>query len=161
MPDELPRVVFDCNVFVQGAANRNSPARACLRLFFDDQITLFISEAVLNELRDVLTRPALRQKLRGLTDRLVNALLQKIESQTIFIRNVPEEFHYKRDPKDEPYVNLAIVTNATFLVSKDKDLLDLMSSASEEALRFRVRYPFLRIMQATDFVREMRQYNHS
>src|SRR2546428_4163237 len=129
MPDELPRVVFDCNVFVQGAANRNSPARACLRLFFDGRISLFVSDSVLNEIRDVLTRPAVRKKLRGLTDRLVNALLQKIESQAILIRNVPEEFHYERDPKDEPYVNLAIVTGSTFLVSKDKDLLDLVSSA--------------------------------
>jgi len=35
MADEIPRVVFDCNVFLQGAANRNSPARQALRLFFD------------------------------------------------------------------------------------------------------------------------------
>lgn len=157
MSDETPRVVFDCNVFVQAAANRNSPARQALRLFFDGRISLFVSEAVLRELGDVLNRPAIRQKLSGLTDRLVNALLQKVGSRAILIRNVPEEFHYERDPKDEAYVNLAIVTNATFLVSKDNDLLDLMTSASEQALRFRVRYPFMRIMNAVDFVREMRR----
>lgn len=27
MPELPPRVVFDCNLFVQGIANRNSPAR--------------------------------------------------------------------------------------------------------------------------------------
>ena len=27
MPELIPRVVFDCNLFVQGIANRNSPAR--------------------------------------------------------------------------------------------------------------------------------------
>jgi predicted nucleic acid-binding protein len=31
------------------------------------------------------------------------------------LANVPEEFHYERDPDDEMYVNLAIVSNATYL----------------------------------------------
>jgi hypothetical protein len=86
---------------------------------------------------------------------LVNALLLKIESQAILIRNVPEEFHYERDPKDEPYVNLALVTNASYLVSQDKDLLDLMTTSSDVALQFRFRYPFLRILKAADFVTEI------
>jgi hypothetical protein len=34
MTELPPRVVFDCNLFVQGIANRNSPARKALRLFF-------------------------------------------------------------------------------------------------------------------------------
>ncbi len=43
MPETIPRVVFDCNVFVHGIANRNSPARKALRLFFDGAILLFVS----------------------------------------------------------------------------------------------------------------------
>jgi putative PIN family toxin of toxin-antitoxin system len=155
MPDEAPRAVFDCNVFLQGAANRRSSTRSCLRLFFDDAISLFVSEPVLREVREVLSRPAIRRKFPRLTDRLVNALIMKIESQAILIKNIPEEFHYGRDPKDEPYVNLALVANASYLVSHDKDLLDLMTTSSDAALRFRFRYPFLRILKATDFVREI------
>lgn len=94
-------------------------------------------------------------KAREKTDRLVNALLLKIESQAILIRNVPEEFHYERDPKDGPYVNLALVTDASYLVSQDKDLLDLMTTSSDVALQFRFHYPFLRILKAVDFVREI------
>jgi putative PIN family toxin of toxin-antitoxin system len=155
MSDESPRAVFDCNVFLQGAANRRSPARSCLRLFFDGAISLFVSEPILREVREVLSRPAIRLKLPRLTDRLVNALIMKIESRAIIIKNVPEEFHYERDPKDEPYVNLALVANASYLVSQDKDLLDLMTISSDAALGFRFRYPFLRILKAADFVREI------
>lgn len=32
MPELTPRVVFDCNLFVQGIANRNSPARKALKV---------------------------------------------------------------------------------------------------------------------------------
>jgi predicted nucleic acid-binding protein len=51
---EPARVVSDCNLFVQGIANRNSPARKALRLFFDGRISLFVREPIIRELRDVL-----------------------------------------------------------------------------------------------------------
>ena len=126
-----------------------------LRLFFAGAITLFVSEATLAEVREVLNRPRIRRKFPKLTDRLVNALLQKIERQAVLIKNVPEEYYLERDPKDECYINLALVTNASYLVSKDNDLLDLMTTSSPVALEFRRRYPFLRILKAEEFVREI------
>ena len=66
MPEAVPRVVFDCNVFVQGIANRHSPARKALRLFFNGAISLFISEAILREVRNVLSRPEVRRQLPGI-----------------------------------------------------------------------------------------------
>jgi predicted nucleic acid-binding protein len=89
MPELTPRVLFDCNVFVQGIANRNSSARTALRLFFDGSISLFVSEATLGELRDVLSRPELRRKLPAINDRIVKGLFLKLEAKAILISNVP------------------------------------------------------------------------
>lgn len=50
------------------------------------------------------------------------------------------------------YVNLAIVANAAYLVSRDKDLLDLMTTSTDIARQFRSRYPFLRVLTAADFI---------
>ena len=155
MPEQTARVVFDCNVFVQGIANRNSPARKALRLFFDDAISLFVSEAILREVHDVLSRPEVRRRLPGINDRIVKAFLTRLEAKAILITNVPEEYQYERDPDDEMYSNLAIVANASYLVSRDQDLLDLMTAATDVARQFRSRYPFLRIMKAADFVTEI------
>ena len=152
MPELIPRVVFDCNLFVRGIANRNSPARDALRLFFNGDISLFVSEPITREVRDVLDRPELRRKLPGINDRIVNAFLTKLEAKAILLANVPEEFHYERDPNDEMYINLAIVTNTAYLVSRDKDLLDLMTTSTDIARQFRSRYPFLRIMTAASFI---------
>lgn len=107
MPEQTPRVVFDCNVFVQGIANRNSPARKALRLFFDGAVSLFVSEPILREVRDVLSRPEIRRQLPGINDRMVNAFLAKLAAQAVLITNVPEEYRYERDPDDEMYINLA------------------------------------------------------
>jgi putative PIN family toxin of toxin-antitoxin system len=152
MPELTPRVVFDCNLFVQGIANRNSPARQALRLFFNGDISLFVSEPIVREVREVLNRAQLRRKLPGINDRIVNAFLTKLEAKAILIANVPEEFHYERDPDDEMYINLAVVANASYLVSRDKDLLDLVTTSTDIARQFRSRYPFLRIMTAADFI---------
>ena len=91
MPELTPRVVFDCNLFVQGIANRNSPARKALRLFFNGDISLFVSEPIIREVRDVLNRAELRRKLPGINDRIVNAFLrswrQRRFSLVTFLRN--------------------------------------------------------------------------
>jgi putative PIN family toxin of toxin-antitoxin system len=152
MPELTPRVVFDCNLFVQGIANRNSPARKALRLFFNGEISLFVSEPIIREVGDVLNRAEIRRQLPGINDRVVNAFLTKLEARAILLANVPEEFHYERDPDDEMYINLAIVADAAYLVSQDNDLLDLMTTSKDIARQFRSRYPFLRIMTAADFV---------
>ncbi len=153
MPEQTPRVVFDCNVFVQGIANRNSPARKALRLFFDGAVSLFVSKPIIREVHDVLSRPEVRRQLPGINDRIVKAFLSKLEAKGILITNVPEEYHYERDPDDEIYLNLAIVSNASYLVSRDQDLLDLMTDSTDVARQFRSRYPFLCIMKAADFVK--------
>lgn len=114
-----------------------------MRFFFDGEISLFVSEAILREVRDVLGRDELRRKLPAINDRVVNALVLKLEARAVITTNVPEEYHYDRDPNDEKYLNLAIVSNASYLVSKDDDLLDLISTNTDVALRFRTRYPFL------------------
>jgi len=126
---------------------------------FNGDISLFASEPIIREVRDVLNRAELRRKLPGINDRLVNAFLTKLEAKAILIANVPEEFHYERDPDDEMYINLAIVSNATYLVSRDKDLLDLMTTSTDIARQFRSHYPFLRIMTAAGFITAIESAN--
>ena len=57
------------------------------------------------------------------------------------VPNVPSLCSLPRDPDDEPYINLAIAVDADYLVTWDKDLLDLMQDAG-----FRAQYPRLTIL---------------
>ena len=52
----------------------------------------------------------------------------------------PRDLIYQRDEDDEPYINLAIEVGAQFLVSRDKDLLDLMTSYADDCKEFRQRF---------------------
>jgi predicted nucleic acid-binding protein len=56
--------------------------------------------------------------------------------------HVPETFKLERDPKDERYINLAIASTAAYLVTWDRDLLDLMDDKG-----FRRQFPGLTILE--------------
>jgi uncharacterized protein len=114
-------------------------------------VTLCFSPDVLSEIRDVLNRPKLRGKYPGLTAQAVDAFLKQHLRNARWLNNVPEHFVLQRDPKDSKYLNLAITAGAVFLVTLDRDLLDLMRPESSEGRDFRNRYPAIQIVTPTAF----------
>jgi putative PIN family toxin of toxin-antitoxin system len=146
---EAHRVVFDCNIFHQAAISAGGPAAACLREVEAGSVTLLMSAEVWAEISDVLSRPHLTRKFATLTPERIARFLGFIERSVEWIVDVPRCFALPRDPKDEPYVNLAIAARAGFLVSRDRDLLDLMGDVA-----FRERAPGLRIVDPATWLRE-------
>jgi len=146
----IARVVFDCMVFLQGAGRPNSPAHACFRLVDDNKITLCLSPDILAEVWDVLTRPVVQRKFPLLSAESVEAFIHGAESKAIVVTDVPKTFTLERDPKDEPYLNLAIAIGSQYLVSRDRDLLDLMADKT-----FLNQYPNLTILDPTAFLQEV------
>jgi putative PIN family toxin of toxin-antitoxin system len=149
MTIETPRVVFDCNIFLQAVINEGGPAFACLGLVDSNEITLVLSSEVLAEAKDVLNRPKLQKKFPNLTPERAREFLEYIERKAVILSAVPEVFSLGRDPKDEIYINLAIEAGASHLVSRDKDLLDLMDDST-----FRNRFPGLTILDPVAFLQE-------
>ena len=74
-------VVFDCMIFLQATANRNSLAARLVDLLDAGDIRLFVSRQILKEVRDVLTRPEVREKLSGITDESVAALFARLKKK--------------------------------------------------------------------------------
>jgi hypothetical protein len=101
MPETIPRVVLDwpMSSFKESPTATARPARCC-GCFLMAAISLFVSDAIIRELHDVLSRPEVRPRLPGINDRIVNAFLTKLEAQAIKITNVPEEYQYEPDPDD-------------------------------------------------------------
>jgi uncharacterized protein len=130
-------VVFDCNILLQAVARKTGPAAACLRLAEEGFVQLSLSEEILTELSGVLNRPTIRARYPELSDEIVENFLKGLRSTAEITSDVPKRFSYLRDIDDEPYLNLAIEAEATYLVSRDKDLLDLMTSYSDECKEFR------------------------
>ena len=154
MADNEPRLkaVYDCNVFLQGLVNAQSPSNRCLDFWLTGVITIYVTRPILVEIRNVLLRPELQDKFANLTYERVEALFNSLGQKAILLEAVPTHFRFERDIKDEPYLNLAIGSGAQYVVSRDNDLLDLMRRADPVSNAFRTAYPGIAIVDPVAFI---------
>lgn len=156
MPDKYV-VIFDTVALVQSTINPNSAAAKCLAYFEQGKIVAAVSRATLAEVKDVLSRPQIRQRYKHITDEIVTGLTQRLSYKGLYLRSVGKRFAYPRDPDDEPYLNLAIEVQADYLISRDRDLLDLMNWNQEVGREFQQRFRFLKIVTPEEFIRVVEQ----
>jgi putative PIN family toxin of toxin-antitoxin system len=158
--DARPRVVFDCMLYLQATANDEGPAAVALRLLDDGAFSLFVTRQILAEVQDVLSRPKVRARNPKITDDSLKGLMRRLEEKANLIKNAPRVFEYSRDPKDEPYINLAAAIDADFIVSRDTDLLDLMTGHSNECKEFRQKFRNLKVIRPIEFLEEIARYRN-
>jgi putative PIN family toxin of toxin-antitoxin system len=142
--------VYDCNVYFQAFVGRG-PAKAIMSLAEEKVVALFVSPTIAEESRSVLLRPCFQRKYPTITEERVAEYFVRIAEFATTVVDVPAAYSLERDPSDEPYLNLAIATQASFLVSRDKDLLSLMDNAE-----FRAAYPGLTIIEPAAFLTHVR-----
>ncbi|MGV3724551.1 MAG: putative toxin-antitoxin system toxin component, PIN family [Actinomycetota bacterium] len=150
-PDPL-RVVFDTGVVLQAALRPAGPAGRLFALLDERCFELCISEAALTEYQDVLARPAIRRKNPHLTQEWIAAIIARIRACAAVVAEPPNAFVFARDSDDEHVLNLAISAGAKFLITRDRDLLDLMIGADVDALKFREQCPGVSIIDPVAFI---------
>lgn len=144
-------VVFDCMVFVQLIASKGTAFR-CYQQVVHLGTPLLVSAETLAELRGVLERPELQRKLPGITPERVSALLRHLADLAVYISPVPLRFPFPPDPKDEPYVNLAIEGRAASLVTRDKALLRLSDPSDSLFAGLAPLHPELQVLVPEAFL---------
>ena len=114
----MRRVTADTNIYVS-ALNFNGPPRRFLRLASDGQIRLALSQAILDEVTDVLKRkfhwPAAR----------IDAVRKTLQSITESITPVVIVDVVKDDPDDNRILECAQSAHSECIVTGDGDLLRL------------------------------------
>jgi putative PIN family toxin of toxin-antitoxin system len=146
-------VVFDCNVLLQAAARPDGPAAACLKLLDANRITVYVSRATLKELRAVFAYRSVREGFPELTDGEIGSFLDRLLFRARLVGRVRHVLEYPRAPQDEPYIDLAATVKADYLVSRDKDLLSLMSGHSVVCKQFRQKTHPLRVVDPVTLLR--------
>ena len=154
--ETIPIAVFDCMTFLQAVARSEGAASAWFQMVEAGRVKLVVSTAILAEVEDVLDRPKIRQKNPKLTDETVAAFLIRVRELAPPAIVVPAAFAYARDPDDEPYLNLAIVSTAGYIISRDNDLLDLMQEDNPDGQAFRALTPGIQILTPPEFLRVLR-----
>lgn len=139
--------VFDTNIFIQAILSETGPGNACVDQLFAGRIIVFVHPEILAEIDDFLLRPRVLRKYRQVRRFRTADLVRKIRKFGTWVPFVEEVFKLDRDETDALFVNLSIATNADFLVSRDRDLLELSGDESLVA-----KYPNLKIVDPYEFL---------
>lgn len=148
-----PRVIYDCMIFLQALVSEKGAAFGCFQLVEHSRVTLCISPQVLTEVQSVLNRFDLQQKFPPLVPYRVQDFLGRIKARSQMFSDPPKTFALPRDPKDEPYINLAIAADARYLVTWNRrHLAYLMNQDTPEGRDFCRRFPDLKVLTPPDFL---------
>ena len=145
---------------MQALISESGPAVSCLEKFEAGEFVLLISEEIIAEIKDILTRSKLQDKYALLTEERTNRLIETLWAKAKFFDVVPKHFRYERDPNDEPYINLAVEAEADYLITRDKDLLDLMTGHTIECKEFRQRFRPLKVIDPVSFLKILSEKNN-
>ncbi len=117
------RIVADTNVVVS-ALLWGGPPRAILDAAREQRIALFTRAPLIAELEDVLSRAKLARRFAAI-GRTPADLLERYLALVGFVTPTPLTEAISRDPDDDQVIATAIAARAEFIVSGDRDLLDL------------------------------------
>jgi predicted nucleic acid-binding protein len=92
---------------------------------------------------------------------MIEKYLEELAKKSVFIHSVPKKFTFSRDPDDEPYINLAIESETDYIVTRDRDLLDLMTGYNIESKEFRQRLRPLKVIKPLEFLKLVEQENNT
>ena len=115
------RATFDTNIFVRSLIQKNNLANRLISLWQSGSFILVLSQPIIDEVEEVLSRTNLRRKL-GYTLNDVSDLIKLLHQTTIV--HVTSTYELCRDDSDNKFVDCAISGGVQFLVSYDKDLID-------------------------------------
>ena len=110
---------MDTNVLISALMFGGNP-RLILEKVIRGDIELYLSEALISELGEVLKRPKF-----GLPLSIVNQILSELSAISELFRPSRSIYKVKVDPADNRILECAIDAKAEFIVSGDKHLLDL------------------------------------
>jgi putative PIN family toxin of toxin-antitoxin system len=116
---KISRIVIDTNLWVSFLITQDYSKLD--ELLSAKQAILIFSKELLEEFLEVAQRPKFR-RFFSLTD--IEALIEVIYQHADFVE-VYAEVNICRDPKDNFLLALAIDGNANYLLTGDKDLLEL------------------------------------
>ncbi|MBN1536182.1 MAG: putative toxin-antitoxin system toxin component, PIN family [Anaerolineales bacterium] len=118
------RVVLDANVIISALISRNGNPGKIFDLWEKDVFDIAVSPAILKEIERVIHYPRIQKKYQ-LPEEQVSKFLQLISDQAIVVNPSKTVNIIEKDPTDDRYIECAMESQASFIVTGDKHLLEL------------------------------------
>jgi len=139
------RVLIDTNVWISALINKlGFPARV-LQALKDERFEPIISQVLVKELREVLSRP----RLWYVEEQDIEELITLLKDRAIWVEP-PGELHLCRDPDDDLALETALIGRAQYMVTRDDDLkrdLELLKRMEEQGVNVLSVSQFLALLE--------------
>ena len=90
-----------------------------------EKVNLYTAAEILQEIRRVLLeKPHIRNRYKYSSEK-VETYIDYLKNISIVVTQLPEIRVIERDPKDDMIVACAVASSADYIISRDRDLLDL------------------------------------
>jgi len=140
----MPRAVLDTSVLVSAFLTPGGHPAKVVRAATDGAFVLCLSPEILAELQDALRKLQRRQPAFHPPADAVARYVRDLSVEAELVRELPPVRVVERDPKDDMIVATALAARADYLISGDRDLLDLAP------------YAGIRILTARAFLERLR-----
>lgn len=148
------RIVLDTNTLLRGMLGGTSAAARVLLAAEHRLVVPLLSKPVIDEYRAVLGDKKVIERFPEITPELCEVIVRRLRYIGDYMRVPRIEFEYRRDPRDQKFIELAIALKASHILSYDRDLLTLPFSRGDAGGRFRQRLAGTEILRAEDFFQE-------
>ena len=128
MSKKSERVIIDTNLWISFLISKNYSQLD--DIIFTRKSTLIFSEELLDEFLTVIKRPKFR---RFFSQQDTENLIETIQEYALFF-NVTSEVFLCRDVKDNFLLSLSKDSKADYLITGDKDLLELVEFESTKII---------------------------
>jgi len=113
-------VIVDTNVLLSAALADRLPEKVVLFVATQDEWKWLVTPEILTEYVEVLKRPKF-----ALATEVLDRWSELLAMRTINMGSPTIPVHFERDPKDAPFLAAALATSADFLITGDRDLLQV------------------------------------
>ncbi len=136
------KVVLDTNQIISALLKPTSNSARLLDLIEKEKLSLLISVEIVLEIRKVLQYPKIKKILEMSTSEIDN-LLNKLLKVAVCTPGEIKIDIVKSDPTDNKFLECALEGNADFIITGDKDLLQIKS------------FKGIKIMNPADFLHRL------
>lgn len=132
----MAKIVIDANIIIS-ASFGGKPLEAAVRAMSKHKV--YVSREIEQELIGVFSR--LSKKLTGEQQVSIREKIRKLIEMAVFV-DVSTQVALSRDAKDDHYLSLCKEVGADFLITGDKDLLDIPKDIlKKEGIQTRIINP--------------------
>ena len=134
------KIIIDTNLFFSAYAFDKTILKLIDSCF--EKFQIFTSLEIIAEIKEILLRDTTRNKIKNYLEEEVFNFIEKIVDESN-IEIPSSKLTTCRDPKDNKFLELALEVNADYIISGDKDLLELKE------------YQGTKIIKPSEFIEEL------